>query len=108
MPQSSCIWKTFMPDPRVVLMVNGRDVSDDPEILNLFDLWTARCAPDMLTRLRSMGKRYSDYHMHGYFNLRGAAIEPRIQFWSYWEYDFFWIGTARRSPPQASLITLTL
>ena len=80
-------------DPRIVLVVNGRDVPDDPEVLNLFDLWTARCPPDRLTKLRAMGKRYGDYYMHGYFNLRSSAIEPRIQFWSYWKYDFFWIGS---------------
>jgi hypothetical protein len=79
-------------DPRVILVVNGRDVPDDPEILNLFDLWTARCPPNMLAKLRRMGKRYGDYYMHGYFNLRSPAIDPRIQFWSYWKYDFFWIG----------------
>ena len=80
-------------DPRVVLVVNGRDVPDDPELLNLFDLWTARCSPDVLAKLRSMGKRYGDYYMHGYFDLRSPAIDPRVQFWSYWKYDFFWIGS---------------
>lgn len=80
-------------DPRVVLVVNGRDIPDDPEILNLFDLWTARASAEMLTKLRKMGKRYGDYYMHGYFNLRDAAINPRVQFWSYWKYDFFWIGS---------------
>jgi hypothetical protein len=39
-----------------------------------------------------MGKHYGDYYMHGYFNLRDAALNPRIQFWSYWKYNFFWIG----------------
>jgi hypothetical protein len=53
-------------EPRVVPVVNGRDVPDDPEVLNLFDLWTARCPPDVLAKLRSMGKRYGDYYMHGY------------------------------------------
>jgi hypothetical protein len=80
-------------DPRVVLVVNGRDVPDDPEVLNLFDLWTARCSPDVLAKLRKMGKRYGDYYMHGYFDLRSPAIDPRVQFWSYWKYDFFWIGS---------------
>ena len=79
-------------DPRVVLVVNGRDVPDDPEILNLFDLWTARAPVATLAKLRKMGKRYGDYYMHGYFNLRDAALNPRVQFWSYWKYDFFWIG----------------
>ena len=79
-------------DPRIVLVVNGRDVPDDAEVLNLFDLWTARCPPDVLAKLRSKGKRYGDYYMHGYFGLRSPAISPRIQFWSYWKYDFFWIG----------------
>src|SRR5574340_1074646 len=40
-----------------------------------------------------MGKRYGDYYMHGYFDLRNPAISPRVQFWSYWKYDFYWIGT---------------
>jgi len=80
-------------DPRVVLVVNGRGIPDDPEILNLFDLWTARASPETLAKLRKMGKRYGDYYMHGYFNLRDAAINPRVQFWSYWKYDFFWIGS---------------
>ena len=80
-------------EPRVVLVVNGRDIPDDPEILNLFDLWTARASPETLAKLRKMGKRYGDYYMHGYFNLRDAAIAPRVQFWSYWKYDFFWIGS---------------
>jgi hypothetical protein len=31
--------------------------------------------------------------MHGYFDLRSPAISPRIQFWSYWKHDFFWIGS---------------
>jgi len=79
-------------DPRTILVVNGRDVPDDPEILDLFDLWTARCSTTMLAKLRKMGKRYGDYYMHGYFDLRDAAIAPRVQFWSYWKYDFFWIG----------------
>ena len=80
-------------DPRVVLVVNGRDVPDDTEVLNLFDLWTARCSTETLAKLRKMGKRYGDYYMHGYFNIRDAAINPRVQFWSYWKYDFFWIGS---------------
>jgi hypothetical protein len=80
-------------DPRVVLVVNGRDVPDDPEIINLFDLWTARCSPEMLAKLQKLGKRYGDYYMHGYFDLRNPAIAPRVQFWSYWKYDFFWIGS---------------
>jgi len=80
-------------EPRAVLVVNGRDIPDDPDILNLFDLWTARCFPEMLAKLQKMGKRYGDYYMHGYFNLRDAAINPRVQFWSYWKYDFFWIGS---------------
>ena len=80
-------------DPRTILVVNGRDIPDDPEILNLFDLWTARCSTETLAKLRKMGKRYGDYYMHGYFNLRDAAINPRVQFWSYWKYDFFWIGS---------------
>ena len=79
-------------DPRVVLVVNGRDVPDDPEILNLFDLWTARAPVETLAKLRKLGKRYGDYYMHGYFDLRDAAIAPRVQFWSYWKYGFFWIG----------------
>lgn len=80
-------------DPKVVLVANGRDVPDDPEILDLFDLWTARCSPDTLAKLRKLGKRYGDYYMHGYFGLRSPAVSPRIQFWSYWKYDFFWIGS---------------
>ncbi len=80
-------------DPRVVLVVNGRDVPDDPEILNLFDLWTARCSTETLAKLRKMGKRYGDYYMYGYFDLRSPALSPRVQFWSYWKYDFFWIGS---------------
>jgi len=80
-------------DPRTVIVVNGRDVPNDPEILNLFDLWTARCSTETLAKLRKMGKRYGDYYMHGYFNLRDAARAPRVQFWSYWKYDFFWIGS---------------
>ena len=79
-------------EPRVVLVVNGRDVPDDPEVLNLFDLWTARAPVATLAKLRKLGKRYGDYYMHGYFNLRDPAIAPRVQFWSYWKYDFFWIG----------------
>jgi hypothetical protein len=79
-------------EPRVVLVVNGRDVPGDPEILNLFDLWTARAPVETLAKLRQMGKRYGDYYMHGYFDLRDAALAPRVQFWSYWKYDFFWIG----------------
>jgi hypothetical protein len=79
-------------EPRIVLVVNGRDVPDDPEILNLFDLWTARAPVATLAKLRKLGKRYGDYYMHGYFNLRDPAISPRVQFWSYWKYDFFWIG----------------
>ena len=79
-------------DPRTVLVVNGRDVPEDPQILNLFDLWTARAPVETLAKLRKMGKRYGDYYMHGYFGLRDAAINPRVQFWSYWKYDFFWIG----------------
>jgi hypothetical protein len=79
-------------EPRVVLVVNGRDVPDDPEILNLFDLWTARAPVETLAKLRKMGKRYGDYYMHGYFGLRDAALAPRVQFWSYWKHDFFWIG----------------
>ncbi len=39
-----------------------------------------------------MGKRYGDYYMHGYFNLRQAALAPRVQFWSYWKFGFDWIG----------------
>jgi len=80
-------------DPRTVIVVNGRDVPDDPEILNLFDLWTARCSTETLAKLRKMGKRYGDYYMHGYFDLRSPAFSPRVQFWSYWKYDFFWIGS---------------
>jgi hypothetical protein len=79
-------------DPRVVLVVNSRDIPDDPEILNLFDLWTARAPLATLAKLHKMGKRYGDYYMHGYFDLRYPAIMPRVQFWSYWKYDFFWIG----------------
>ena len=79
-------------DPRVVLVVNGRDIPDDPAILNLFDLWTARAPVETLARLRALGKRYGDYYMHGYFDLRSPAIAPRVQFWSYWKYNFFWIG----------------
>jgi hypothetical protein len=80
-------------EPRAVLVVNGRDVPDDPQVLNLFDLWTARAPAATLAKLRKMGKRYGDYYMHGYFGLRDAAINPRVQFWSYWKYDFFWIGS---------------
>ena len=79
-------------DPRVILVVNGRDIPDDPEILNLFDLWTARAPVATLAKLHKMGKRYGDYYMHSNFNLRDPAIQPRVQFWSYWKYDFFWIG----------------
>lgn len=85
--------------PRAVLVVNGRDVPHDPEILNLFDLWTARWSPQTLAKLRKMGKRYGDYYMHGYLNLPDAAIAPRAQFRSYSKYDFFWIG------PRAMTIT---
>ncbi len=78
--------------PRAVLVINGRDIPEDPEVLNLFDLWTARAPAQTLSKLRKLGKRYGDYYMHGYFNLRDPAINPRVQFWSYWKYEFFWIG----------------
>jgi hypothetical protein len=80
-------------EPRAVLVVNAPEVPDDPEIIALFDLWTARCSTETLAKLRKMGKRYGDYYMHGYFDLRSPAISPRVQFWSYWKHDFFWIGS---------------
>lgn len=82
-------------EPRIILEINGRDIPNDPELINLFDVWVVRgfCSPEQMSMLKSKGRKLSTYYMSNYMFINSPAITPRMQFWFYWKYKFDYVAT---------------
>lgn len=79
-------------DSKTIVVVNLGEIPDDPEVLTLMDMWSARGTPDKLENVRRMGRRIGDFYNELYFSIRNPAIDPRVQYWSYWKAGFSFIG----------------